>query len=125
MAPTVAKSGESFWRHQAQIRCAVVALAIERFRIARSQWPESLDSLVPEFIVKIPMDPFDAKPLRYRRLNDGVVIYSIGPDEEDNGGKLDRGDLKKHGTDIGFRLWNVDCRRQPWHMAVKKTPDDN
>jgi hypothetical protein len=28
--------------------------------------------------------------LRYRRLDDGVVIYSLGPDRTDDDGNLDR-----------------------------------
>jgi hypothetical protein len=45
-------------------------------------------------------------------LDDGVVIYSVGADGKDNGGKLDKNPTKD-GTDRGFRLWDVPKRRQP------------
>ena len=32
------------------------------------------------------MDPFGDKPLIYRKDGSGFLIYSVGPDEEDNGG---------------------------------------
>ena len=32
-------------------------------------------------------DPFDGHSLRYKRLEMGYVIYSIGEDGEDNGGR--------------------------------------
>jgi len=32
------------------------------------------------------MDPFSGGPLLYRPKPDGFVLYSIGPDQKDNGG---------------------------------------
>jgi hypothetical protein len=32
-------------------------------------------------------DPFDGQPLRYRNQGTGYVLYSIGPDLKDDGGK--------------------------------------
>jgi hypothetical protein len=119
MMPMMGRFGEGSWRNQAYLRCAIVAVAVERYRLAHGTWPDSLTSLVPEFLSKVPLDPYDAKPLRYRRLEDGVVIYSIGPDEEDNGGKLDREHPIKSGTDLGFQLWDVNKRRQPWRPPAK------
>jgi hypothetical protein len=127
LVPSMIRVGESFYRNQALLRCAVVGLAAERYRIGHGHWPDSLSALVPEFLEKVPLDPYDAKPLRYRRLKDGVLMYSVGPDEQDNGGKLDREDPRKPGTDIGFQLWDVNSRRQPWRPPAKKTvpPDDD
>jgi hypothetical protein len=103
----------AFHRCQAGLRCAVVMLAVERYRRANTRWPDFPADLVPTYLPKVPLDPYDGSPLRYRRLNDGVVIYSIGPDGEDKGGKFDKDDPNKPGTDQGFRLWNVPQRRQP------------
>jgi hypothetical protein len=127
VVPSIFRVGESFSRHQASLRCAIVALAVERYRIAHGHWPDSLNSLVPDFLAKVPLDPYDAKPLRYRRLKDGVVIYSIGPDETDDGGNLERENPTKPGTDLGFQLWDLTSRRQPWRPPAKKTgpPDDD
>jgi hypothetical protein len=33
------------------------------------------------------IDPFDGMPLRYRPKGKGFMIYSVGKDREDNGGK--------------------------------------
>src|SRR5207244_4237215 len=75
---------------QAQLRCTLTALAVERYRREQGHWPASLTALVPGRIAEVPLDPYDGQPLRYRRLADGVVIYSLGPDRTDDGGKLDR-----------------------------------
>jgi hypothetical protein len=122
---TTGRIPDRFWRQQAHLRCAVVAVAAERYRLAHNRWPESLEQLVPEFLHEVPLDPYDAKPLRYRRIQEGVVIYSIGPDERDDGGKLDRQNPTAAGTDLGFQLWDVNRRRQPWRPPPKPSDDDD
>jgi hypothetical protein len=113
MAPTVSKVGEAGRRTAAQTRCMIVLLAAERYRLAHGRWPESLEALVPEFLPKVPTDPYDRKPLRLRRLDDGLVVYSVGPDGKDDGGNLNRQNLLAPGSDLGFRLWDVVRRHQP------------
>jgi hypothetical protein len=105
---------EGFFDDDAELRCLLVALAAERYRLANGRWPGSLRGLVPGQLAQIPVDPFDGKPLRYRRTADGVVIYSIGSDGTDNGGKLERLRPGTPGTDVGVQLWDVARRRQPW-----------
>ncbi len=70
-----------------RVRIAVSALAVEHFRLAQGRLPENLNELVPQFFSEVPIDPFDGQPLRYHRLDKGYVIYSIGSDGEDNGGR--------------------------------------
>jgi len=72
------------------------------------------DLAATNYLRGTPTDPYDGQPLRWRRFDDGLVVYSIGPDGEDNGGKLDRQNPPvTPGTDIGFRLWDAAKRRQP------------
>jgi hypothetical protein len=126
LVPSLGRVGEGSCRNQARLLCAIVALAAERYRLVHGHWPESLISLVPQFLSKVPVDPYDAKPLRYRRLEECVVIYSIGPDDVDNGGKIDRQyPGKSEGTDIGFQLWDVNKRRQPWRPPAKPKDEDD
>jgi len=117
------KTVAAFIRSQAGLRCAIVALALERYRHVHKSWPDNLVALVPEFLRELPTDPFNGSPLKYRRFAEGVVIYSVGPDGQDNGGKLDRQNPKAEGTDIGFQLWDVAHRRQPWRPVVKKAEE--
>jgi hypothetical protein len=95
----------------AVLRCAAGIVAVERYRLANKRWPDSLISLVPAYLPRMLLDPYTGEPLRYRRLDDGVVIYSVGRDGQDNGGKL--ADATEIETDLGFRLWDVPQRRQP------------
>jgi hypothetical protein len=101
-----------FQSAQAGARCALTATAAERHRLAHGAWPRSLDALVPGLLPAVPADPFDGRPLRFRRLPDGVVIYAVGPDGQDDGGALDRTTTPPPQTDIGIRLWDPPHRRQ-------------
>ena len=79
------------------------------------KWPRKLEELVPEYLAKLPTDPFNGEPLLVGTILGGLVIYSVGPDLQDNNGLIDNSySLSvKEGTDIGFRLWEVPMRRQP------------
>jgi ABC-type transport system involved in multi-copper enzyme maturation permease subunit len=99
---------------RAELRCAVAALAAERYRRRHGAWPERLDQLTPDLLEKVPADPFTGRPLILRRLDDGLVIYSVGADGQDDGGDVDgRPTINREAAkDIGFRLWDVPRRRQ-------------
>ena len=53
------------YREIARLRCAATACAVERYRLKHGKLPKDLNALVPEFMNKVPIDPFDGKPLRY------------------------------------------------------------
>ena len=114
LCPAMSKVGEACIRRQAQLRCSIAMTAAERYRLSKGKWSESLDALKEAgFLNQIPIDVYDGQPLRLKRLDDGLVIYSVGPDGQDDGGKLDRQHPRAKGTDLGCRLWDVDKRRQP------------
>ncbi|NLH16717.1 MAG: hypothetical protein GX455_09065 [Phycisphaerae bacterium] len=71
-----------------------ISIAIERFRLETGKLPERLEELTPKYMEKVPIDPFDGQPLRFKRLEKGYVIYSIGEDGKDDGGKM-----KKYGEE--------------------------
>jgi hypothetical protein len=79
-------------------------LAVERYRLQHGKWPGALADCVPAYLEKVPVDPMDEKPLRYKILPDGVVVYSVGENQVDDGGDI------RGWKDAGFRLWNLDQR---------------
>ncbi len=112
LAPAVGKVAMACDRTRADTRTAAVALAVERYSLANHSWPDALAALVPKYLAQIPKDPFDGKPLRFVTFDQGVVVYSVGPDGVDNHGNITANPMTP-GTDIGFRLWNPQQRRQP------------
>jgi hypothetical protein len=66
---------------------AVLACALERFRLAHGQFPETLQALVPETISQAPTDLLSGQAYRYQRTAiDRFVLYSVGWNEKDDGG---------------------------------------
>ncbi len=69
------------------LRCAQTAMAVERWRLAHGDaLPPTLDVLVPQFLAAVPIDLMDGKPLKFRALAKGYVVYSFGEDGLDDGG---------------------------------------
>jgi hypothetical protein len=124
LMPALSKLAVRFREDQAVLRGAVVGLALERYRLDKGRWPKELTELAPDYLPAVPLDPFDGRPLRYRPLADGVIVYSVGPDGQDDGGVLNRKNTIAVGTDLGFRLWDVTARRQP-AAEVLPPPDES
>jgi hypothetical protein len=118
IAMAICKMGEAWIHSQAELRCAITLLAVERYRQDHGRWPTALSELVPEYLQAVPRDPRDGAPVRFRRFADGVMIYSVGADGEDNGGDLD--EAPKKGKDWGLRLWDLSRRRQPPQALIEK-----
>ena len=81
---------------QTDIDLARVACALGRYWLAHGAYPETLDTLSPKFIEKLPHDIINGQPLHYRRTDGGqFVLYSVGWNEMDDGGEVV---LKKSGS---------------------------
>lgn len=76
-------------------RLLQAAVACERYRLATAQWPEDLNALVGEYLKAIPLDPFDGRPIRYKRIPEGIMLWSVGQDMIDNGGNLPEAEGRK------------------------------
>jgi hypothetical protein len=85
--PSMSGAVERFAYAQASVDLARTAIALERYRLAHGEFPESLDALAPQFIAQVPHDVIGGQPLHYRRTSDGqFVLYSVGWNETDDGG---------------------------------------
>jgi hypothetical protein len=85
----VQDAAERYAHAQTALDLAATACALERYRLARRELPESLALLAPDWIVRIPTDVIDGRPLRYRRLDRGrYLLYSVGWNQTDEGGQV-------------------------------------
>lgn len=84
----------------AQIRLLECDLAARCFQQQHGAPPERLDELVPGWLPAAPLDPFSGRPLIYRREANGFLIYSVGPDQIDDGGVRDTSELPSAGEDV-------------------------
>lgn len=106
LIPSIADGFYRDARSTATLRCGLAALAVERFRIAHDgKLPSGLAELVPQFLAAVPADPYDGKPLRFRPLAKGFVVYSLGEDADDDGGRPRKIGQKVAGDyDVTFRI---------------------
>jgi hypothetical protein len=118
MTPAVEAFVNAEQRIKGQLGVGQVMIAMERFRIANGRWAESLSEIPASILASAPVDPFDGKPIKLKRVDDGWVVYCVGPDGVDNQGKLDeRFRPEAKGTDWGLRLWDPAARRQSMPLA--------
>lgn len=74
-------------RIEAARQSVITVIALKRYQLKHGNYPADLNSLVPEFLASVPLDPVDGQPLRYRLNADGTfLLYSVGEDGNDDGG---------------------------------------
>ena len=75
-------------------RLLAVELALRCYQAEKARPPARLAELVPNYLSQVPPDPFTGQPLVYRPQGSNWLLYSIGPDGVDDGGKpVGRGSL--------------------------------
>ena len=75
-------------RSQAMAKEALIACALERYRLSRGDLPKSLEELVPEFLDSVPQDVIIGSAFRYKPLgNSRFLLYSPGWNQVDEGGE--------------------------------------
>jgi len=80
---------------------ADLALGAAAYKNTTGHYPEAADDLVPQYIEKIPMDPFDGQALKINLTDDGIDLHTAEPEAFDIPG------LKNRGA-IHFRIEKKD-----------------
>jgi hypothetical protein len=79
-----------------------VGFALAAYRADHGGYPDSLSVLAPKYIDRLPNDPMSEQPLHYRREGTGCLLYSVGTNGVDEGGRTF--DSKPPGDDLLIRL---------------------
>jgi len=87
LLPSLSRISVKITENEVRMQLAQTAIAVERFRLAHDRLPASLSEMVPQYLESVPEDPFDGHPIRFKLLEKGYVIYSVGCDGVDDGGK--------------------------------------
>jgi len=104
LLPALGRAGSVSDLGVAHKGCAKIAIALRLYRLKNGRYPETVSALVPEFIDKLPVDPFSGKDFIYRTEGRGFIVYSVGSNMKDDGGVED---AKNH--DAGDVVWK--CAR--------------
>jgi len=104
--PALCRAIQAFHRMHAHLRCAQIALAVDRYSRTNAGPPETLEELVPVYLRTIPLDPFGEQPMRYRLEEGGFLVYSVGDNlVDDNGVQEVRTEQEtKRFADIPYRV---------------------
>ena len=87
-------------RYAANLEVAQTAIAAQKYKKNTGSLPKNLTDLTPKYLKELPIDPFDGKPLRYKKSEKGFTIYSIGENKIDEGGLKG----KRSAGDITFQI---------------------
>jgi hypothetical protein len=121
LVPAITQAETKFAFGQTRVNEAIVACALERYRLAQGQFPEFLELLSPRFVEKMPHDIITGAPLIYRRTPDGqFILYSVGWNEKDDGGTIVLPGGKDHKTELtaGDWVWQYPTPAAPPPQAA-------
>ncbi|HTX20582.1 MAG TPA: hypothetical protein VMD27_01805 [Candidatus Aquilonibacter sp.] len=118
LAPMLWNYAERAAYGQNSANMARIAIALEHYRLAHGNFPDSLDALAPQFMETIPHEIINGQPLHYRLTDDGqFVLYSVGWNETDDGGIV----VLKNGSNARDEgMAGVDIAQGDW---VWRYPD--
>lgn len=86
IVPVFQRANLSRYRTDAEIACGRVFLALQAYKGKFGRYPQSLTELKSGIDWKLPTDPFSGKNLIYKPKHKGFILYSVGPDQKDDGG---------------------------------------
>jgi hypothetical protein len=87
---------QSEMRHNrvaAHVRLLTAELAVRCYLSDHGRAPTGLDQLIPRYLQRVPSDPSNRKPVIYHLQGTNWVLYSVGEDGVDDGGKRASGDV--------------------------------
>jgi len=70
---------------QTAVNQAIIACALERYRLAHRRYPETLEELIPPYLRAIPNDVVRGRPMLYENTDDRhFILRSVGPNGTDD-----------------------------------------
>ena len=108
VSPMFFAAAQAHLRHQSEFGAFVVLLASERHRQKTGHWPESDSEIDPALLPDPPLDPFSGQPFRIEHRDGQFLVYSVGPNGQDEHGsyELRKYHQTKRNDDFGVRAWD-------------------
>lgn len=104
--PNFVRANRTTALNQTMVQQTFIVCALQRYRLAHGEYPETLDALAPRYLDAIPHDVIGGQPPHYRRKADGTfLLYSIGWSGKDHGGAANNKDKDKDWAAEGDWIW--------------------
>ncbi len=90
-----------------------LAFALAAYHADRGTYPARLADLAPKYVVEVPKDMFNASELHYRQEGGGYLLYSVGVNGKDDGGKgMDDRKAGEDWDDLAVRVPAAPVQKQ-------------
>jgi hypothetical protein len=109
LMPAVRKVQGAYERTEQVRRNLHVAFALAAYRDDHGRYPAKLDDLSPKYLAAVPDDLFSGQALVYRPAEDGCLLYSVGVNGKDDGGRTYDDDPP--GDDLRVRMPLPELKR--------------
>jgi membrane protease YdiL (CAAX protease family) len=86
-SPSMVLQGSVADRSAMTFELTKLAFAIAAYRADHGSYPVTLADLAPNYVRQVPKDLFNDADLHYRREGDGYLLYSVGVNGKDDGGR--------------------------------------
>jgi len=111
LAPALSACVVAEDRAATKMQLTQLALGLGGYRTEHGEYPAELAKLVPKYIAELPKDLYSGADFRYKREGKGYVLYSLGPNGTDEGGRSrfmdpppgEDEEVDPAADDIGFR----------------------
>ena len=111
LVPAIHKVQQADDRSEQVAQNLQLAFALALHQREKGSYPKSLDELTPKYLKRIPIDQFTGKPLIYLPRENGYLLYSVGVNGMDEGGRGSNDDPR--GDDLSVRIPVPEPKRQP------------
>jgi hypothetical protein len=88
VAPALHRPAELAERALGERDGLLVGLALEMYHRTHHRYPDDVRELAPGLLPVVPADRITGDPLKYRLINGKPLVYSVGVDRVDDGGRV-------------------------------------
>ena len=89
LVPAVSGILEKKCQNECLLEATRLVVGCRRYALANGSLPDTCEALVPTFLTRLPLDPYNGEPFRY--APEKRVIYSVGLNLTDDGGASEGG----------------------------------
>jgi hypothetical protein len=123
VTPAVIAASTAFSRYETELGAHAILLAGERHRRKFGNWPDSVAAIDRAILASAPADPFSGRPYRLLQRDGRLLIYSIGPNGQNELGEYNpRAWMREGPDDVGASAWDVSLRAQ-LHLTKENKTD--
>ena len=115
LTPALGMAAQRGHQHRTNVEATISILALQRYKADKGSFPDNLQELVTAgYLRQLPVDVFSDKPLIYRKTDESFILYSIGGNFEDDGGKAE---IDSKGRP---KLWDYDGDAVFWPVTKEQ-----